>query len=90
MMHENMKERSVAMDTVRLYHDIPKSIGVENALKRARQMLDIRWIPIEKFPSRVVVDAEAGTQAETWLKENRPQNGFRLVRGCRKNHLIVL
>ena len=26
---------------MQLYHDIPKSKGVENALKRARQMLDI-------------------------------------------------
>jgi len=38
---------------MKLYHDIPKSVGVENALKRARQMLDIRWIPVGRFPSGV-------------------------------------
>ena len=38
---------------MKLYHDIPKSVGVENALKRARQMLDIRWTPVERFPSGI-------------------------------------
>ena len=38
---------------MQLYHDIPKSIGVENALKRARQMLDIRWVPVARFPAGV-------------------------------------
>ena len=38
---------------MQLYHDIPKSRGVENALKRARQMLDIRWVPVERFPSGI-------------------------------------
>ncbi len=38
---------------MQLYHDIPKSKGVENALKRARQLLDIRWIPVERFPTGV-------------------------------------
>lgn len=38
---------------MKLYHDIPKSVGVENSLKRARQMLDIRWIPVAPFPSGV-------------------------------------
>lgn len=44
-----------------LYHDIPKSVGVENALKRARQMLDIRWTPVERFPSGVSSSEPAGT-----------------------------
>ena len=38
---------------MKLYHDTPKSVGVENALKRARQLLDIRWTPVERFPSGV-------------------------------------
>lgn len=38
---------------MQLYHDIPKSKGVENALKRARQMLDIRWVPVARFPAGV-------------------------------------
>ena len=36
-----------------LYHDRPKSKGVENALKRAKQMVDIQWIPTGRFPSGV-------------------------------------
>ena len=76
MMNESLKAPEGAMDTVRLYHDVPKSKGMENALKRARQMLDICWVPVKKFPSGVVVDAEAGTKADTWLKANRPQKGL--------------
>jgi len=46
---------------MKLYHDIPKSTGVENALKRARQMLDITWIPVERFPSGFSSAEPAGT-----------------------------
>ena len=46
---------------MQLYHDIPKSKGVENALKRARQMLDIRWTPVERFPSGVSSSEPEGT-----------------------------
>jgi len=46
---------------MKLYHDIPKSIGVENALKRARQMLDLRWVPVERFPSGVGSAEPVGT-----------------------------
>ena len=46
---------------MKLYHDIPKSIGVENALKRARQMLDIRWIPVQRFPSGISSSEPVGT-----------------------------
>ena len=46
---------------MKLYHDSPRSIGVENALKRARQMLDIRWIPVQRFPSGISSAEPAGT-----------------------------
>ena len=46
---------------MRLYHDIPKSKGVENALKRARQMLDIQWVPVERFPSGISSFEPEGT-----------------------------
>ena len=46
---------------MKLYHDIPKSKGVENALKRARQMLDIQWIPVQRFPSGVSSSEPEGT-----------------------------
>lgn len=46
---------------MKLYHDIPKSVGVENALKRARQMLDIRWVPVARFPAGVGSSEPPGT-----------------------------
>ena len=46
---------------MKLYHDIPKSKGVENALKRARQMLDIQWVPVERFPSGISSSEPEGT-----------------------------
>lgn len=75
-MNESINGSAGSAGTVRLYHDIPKSRGVENALKRARQMLDIRWVPVKKFPSGILVDPEAGTRADTWLRANRPQKGL--------------
>ncbi len=33
-----------------LYHDKPRSVGVENALKRTAQLVDIKWTPIKPFP----------------------------------------
>ena len=46
---------------MKLYHDIPKSKGVENALKRAHQMLDVTWVPVDRFPSGVSSAEPAGT-----------------------------
>ncbi len=31
-----------------LFHDIPESQGVVNALKRAKQMLNVKWTPIKE------------------------------------------
>lgn len=33
-----------------LYHDIPASRGVENAIKRAKRLADISWTPIKPLP----------------------------------------
>lgn len=33
-----------------LYHDKPRSQGVENALKRAKQLIDFQWTPVKPFP----------------------------------------
>ena len=46
---------------MKLYHDIPKSVGVENALKRARQMLDIRWVPVGRYPVGIGSSEAPGT-----------------------------
>ena len=64
---------------MQLYHDIPKSKGVENALKRARQMLDIEWMPVERFPSGVTSSEPEGTPAKRRdynLFPWRPQTGM--------------
>ena len=43
-----------------LYHDIPSSQGMENALRRARQLVEFPWIPVEKFPAGQHIDAPEG------------------------------
>ncbi len=32
-----------------LYHDIPSSRGVENALRRAKQMAEVQYTPVKKL-----------------------------------------
>lgn len=64
---------------MQLYHDIPQSRGVENALKRARQMLDITWVPVERFPSGTSSSEPAGTprvRRDFNLEAWRPQKGM--------------
>ena len=62
-----------------LYHDTPKSAGVENALKRARQMTDICWTPVERFPAGI---GTAGLPGEPKVRRDfhyapwRPQTGM--------------
>lgn len=38
-----------------LYSDAPISKGVENALKRAKQMTELKWTPVERFPSGMII-----------------------------------
>ena len=40
---------------MQLYHDIPKSQGVANAIKRARQMVELEWTPLDMFPCNYVI-----------------------------------
>lgn len=40
---------------MQLYHDIPKSQGVANAIKRARQMVELEWTPRGMFPCNYVI-----------------------------------
>ena len=60
-----------------LIYDKPTCAGVENALKRARQLREIRWTPIRPLPS--VIKGVKGTEQEyfygyfpAWL----PQTGI--------------
>ena len=45
-----------------LYHDIPRSQGVENGLKRAKQMVDLKWTPVAAMPAGRVVRTAEGNQ----------------------------
>ncbi len=38
-----------------LFHDVPQSQGVVNALKRAKQFAEIRWTPVDWLPHNVRV-----------------------------------
>lgn len=40
---------------MKLYADAPISKGVENALKRAKQMAELKWTPVARFPSGMVI-----------------------------------
>lgn len=45
-----------------LYHDIPKSKGVENALKRAAQLRDLEWTPVMPCPCGASLRTAEGKQ----------------------------
>ena len=48
---------------MKLYHDIPASKGVENALKRAKQMVGAHYTPLRQLPISVkIYDAQGGGQ----------------------------
>ncbi len=40
---------------MKLYADAPVSKGVENALKRAKQMAELKWTPVARFPSGIII-----------------------------------
>lgn len=62
---------------MQLYHDKPVSQGVENALKRARQLVDFKWTPVRHFPSGVNSENPAGsTFLDTYVKRWRPLVGM--------------
>lgn len=60
-----------------IYHDKPTSVGMENALKRAAQLREIRWTPVAKLPMTSRFDRKQTTGTpysyyQTW----KPQNGI--------------
>lgn len=60
-----------------LYHDIPSSKGVENALRRAKQLTEFSWTPVEKFPAGQHINTTEGrTRAEFFLPSWKPQKGI--------------
>lgn len=61
---------------MQLYPDKPQSKGVENALKRARQMVELQWVPIRKIPSGYIIKTPTGRQyVDAWLPAHLPQTG---------------
>ena len=62
---------------MKLYSDKPASKGVENALKRAKQMVEIKWTPVRRFPaSMIYTDINAVRHdADTFISAYNPQRG---------------
>ena len=62
---------------MKLYPDQPKSKGVENALRRAEQMVRFQWIPIESFPASMNSANPAGKEiVPVWFGPYRPYSGL--------------
>lgn len=60
-----------------LYHDRPENQGVENGLKRAKQMVDYEWTPLRLIPSNhKIFDADGNKHyLDTWTQAGLPQKG---------------
>lgn len=62
---------------MQLYHDKPVSPGVENALKRARQMVEFPWTPIRRIPSGHIFRTPTEKKyVDMWLPPHFPQQGM--------------
>ncbi len=61
-----------------LYHDIPKSQGVANCLKRAAQLRDVRWTPKGNVSTGLVIRGEDGksTYADSYTRPYFPLQGI--------------
>jgi len=61
-----------------LYHDQPSSAGVANALKRAKQLVEFRWTPVNPFPAGQSIHKEYGSTArvDLFLLPWRPCQGI--------------
>ena len=62
---------------MQLYPDKPQSKGVENALKRAKQMVELQWVPIQKIPAGYGFTSPTGKHfIDAWLPAHLPQTGM--------------
>ena len=64
---------------MKLIYDKPQSQGVENALKRAKQMVRFRWTPVRRFPQimRIRTPGEEPSQHHTnFILKDLPQYGL--------------
>lgn len=53
-----------------LYHDVPSSKGVENALRRARQMLEVSYTPVGSLPISQKLLTEDG--GKMYIEDHAP------------------
>jgi len=60
-----------------LYHAIPKSQGVENGLKRAKQMVDFEWSALKPLPTNEVFRTpdKSSVYLDTYMKPGLPCTG---------------
>ena len=60
-----------------LYADVPVSQGVENAIKRAKQMTQLKWTPICRFPTGIIYrDANLNrVDIDMFIEQYTPQQG---------------
>lgn len=61
-----------------LYADKPVSKGVENALKRAKQMVELRWTPVKRMAASTIVSREDKSRhdIDSFFAAYRPQRGI--------------
>lgn len=62
---------------MQLYHDKPVSNGVENALKRAKQMVEIKWTPVRRMAASTIYRDinEVRHDVDTFFAPYRPLQG---------------
>ena len=61
---------------MQLYPDKPISLGVENALKRAKQMVELSWVPVRMIPSGYIFNTPVDKKyVDAWLPAHFPQRG---------------
>ena len=61
---------------MQLYPDKPISHGVENALKRAKQMVELSWTPLRMIPSGYIFNTPTDKKyIDAWMPAHFPQRG---------------
>ena len=59
-----------------LYHDVPRSKGVENAIKRAKQMVELEWMPVRPYPDGASIHTPEGHKyLDIFTQPWQPQKG---------------
>ena len=60
-----------------IYHAKPRSQGVENGLKRAKQMVDFEWSPLKTIPSNLTYRNPDGKPVyiDSFIRPGTPQKG---------------